>query len=206
MAPSSFLLESASAGTSPNKKPFSARAWLGSFFFEPREAHASDPSTPQSSGGGYSSEKTIPSATSSVRDPRLLEHGDEHSSVREPLNIVGSYCSLADRYLLFERPELLRGVLPATILSQWGAHLKSPQPVDGAFELSKQVERLDLYVSHSWSASRTLKTLAILHALNMTPALVASSTVAIALFALQLARGTSRDSTVRSSSPSPSPQ
>ena len=96
-----------------------------------------------------------------------------------------------------EHPELLRGCSVGAILSGFGSSFKATNLAGQSFgkeeavklyKISRQVERLDNFVSHSWRSSRVVKVLALLINSNMVPATIVSIIVATVLLVMRLRR------------------
>ncbi|CAE7246190.1 unnamed protein product [Symbiodinium sp. CCMP2592] len=76
-------------------------------------------------------------------------------------------------------PSLLRGVAVSVALAGWGKHWETPDSgmfrVDPQnYELSRPAETLDVFLSHDWASSRTLKFLSLLIVYNSLAAFWAS--------------------------------
>lgn len=108
----------------------------------------------------------------------------------EDLNIVGPFCLKSEKYLeQLQRPDLMRATTVTEVLSGFGSHFDSSAGDKADYDLSAQVSGFDLFLSHNWSADRRLKAMAILQALNLRAAVIASAVTALTIFALQWWRG-----------------
>ena len=79
-------------------------------------------------------------------------------------------------------PGLLRGITVAQLLEGFGQILDSPGLTSASpsslggeetYAMSRSLERLDVFVSHSWRAPRLLKVLTLCFYFNLVPALLA---------------------------------
>ncbi|CAE7900275.1 hypothetical protein AK812_SmicGene19041 [Symbiodinium microadriaticum] len=81
-------------------------------------------------------------------------------------------------------PELLRGVPLDVALAGWGRHWETPDSgmfnVDPkSYELSRATESLDVFLSHDWASSGTLKFLSLLIVYNSHAAFLACLSVSV---------------------------
>ncbi|CAK9102580.1 unnamed protein product [Durusdinium trenchii] len=84
-------------------------------------------------------------------------------------------------------PKLLRGVALDSCLQCWGAHFSESASLEG-YQLSRETECINQFLSHDWKTPRWSKTLALLVFYNSVPAAVATICVSSVTCGLLLSR------------------
>ncbi|CAE7619005.1 unnamed protein product [Symbiodinium sp. CCMP2592] len=116
----------------------------------------------------------------------------EHAEPRSPSfqSEAQSHRSTSKELKTQLEPELLRGVPLDVALAGWGRHWETPDSgmfnVDPkSYELSRPTESLDVFLSHDWASSGTLKFLSLLIICNSRAAFLACLTVSTAVGVLR---------------------
>jgi len=116
----------------------------------------------------------------------------EHADRRSPSfqSEAQSHRSTSQELKTQLEPELLRGVPLDVALAGWGRHWETPDSgmfnVDPkSYELSRPTESLDVFLSHDWASSGTLKFLSLLIICNSRAAFLACLTVSIVVGVLR---------------------
>mmetsp|Transcript_36474 Transcript_36474/g.77574 ORF Transcript_36474/g.77574 Transcript_36474/m.77574 type:complete len:584 (-) Transcript_36474:38-1789(-) len=84
-----------------------------------------------------------------------------------------------------QRPPDLRGVPTHLLLRRLGRVFANGSGEASTFAMSAQVERIDVFLSHSWATPSILKTVALMYRSNVSVALILSTSVLIVIQVLR---------------------